>query len=106
MALFADLPLSTQERMNSIGQERSLAAGECLINQADVDHILYLVESGELGGTKNNKIFRLQPVDVVVEVACLDHRPRTATVTALTPCTVLAFERETALAQFCAAPSD
>ena len=106
MALFADLPLSTQERMNSIGQERSLAAGECLINQDDVDHILYLVESGELGGTKNNKIFRLQPVDVVGEVACLDHRPRTATVTALTPCTVLAFERETALAQFCAAPSD
>ena len=61
MALFADLPLSTQERMNSIGQERSLAAGECLINQDDVDHILYLVESGELGGTKTTKSFGFSP---------------------------------------------
>ena len=106
MVFFTDFPLGIKERMKSTGQEKSLAAGECLNNQDDGDHVFYLVESGELGGEKINQIFRLQSGDVVGEVAFLDNQPRTATVTELTPCTVLAFERETAVGQFCAAPSD
>jgi CRP-like cAMP-binding protein len=106
VTFFSDLPQSIQDLLQSIGQEKYLVAGESLIEKDDVDHTLYWLESGELGVEKDNQIFRLQPGDIVGEVCFLDNRARTATVTALTTCKVLAFEREASLAQFCLTPID
>jgi CRP-like cAMP-binding protein len=93
MGFFSSLPRSIQIQMKEIGVEKFLGANEILIRKGDSDQKLYLLENGELNVQINGEIHSAFPGDVVGEIAFLDNRPRTATVTAKTPSTVLSFER-------------
>jgi pyrroloquinoline quinone (PQQ) biosynthesis protein C len=104
MGFFSSLPRSIQIQMKEIGVEKFLGANEILIRKGDSDQKLYLLENGELNVQINGEIHSAFPGDVVGEIAFLDNRPRTATVTAKTPSTVLSFERQSTLQQFISDP--
>lgn len=104
MTFFSDLPLALQDKMKQFGHKKILDTKEILIKKGDSDQKLYLLENGELNVEKNDQIFNILPGDMVVEIAFLDNRPRTATVLAKIPSTVLSFDRESIFQQFISDP--
>ena len=105
MTFFADLPQSIQKRLESIGREKTFAAGESLINEDAIDPKLYLIKSGELRIERNKQTVRLLPGDAISDVNFLDKLNRETTVTAFTTCTVLACEPKDTLEKFSDDPS-
>ena len=105
MTFFADLPQSIQKRLESIGREKTFAAGESLINEDAIDPKLYLIKSGELRIERNKQTVRLLPGDAISDVNFLDKLNRETTVTAFTTCTVLACESKDTLEKFSDDPS-
>ncbi|MCJ7658905.1 MAG: cyclic nucleotide-binding domain-containing protein, partial [Anaerolineales bacterium] len=73
--------------------------GQVLFREGDLGDRFYIVESGQLVVTRsvNGKTIELSrrgPGDYVGEIALLQNRPRTATITCATACTLLSLEAE------------
>jgi len=110
MSFFHTLSSELQQALQQLGLRRQLEPGDVLIERGDVDKNLFVLESGELrvDTSLNGQelCIALKPGDVVGEMAFLDNRPRTATVVASSPSTVLAFDRETTFQHLSDRPLD
>ena len=74
---------------------RELAAGDVLMREGEVGERFYVIETGEAEVTRDGAHVTDRGVgEYVGEIALLRDVPRTATVTAKTPMTVLSLERE------------
>jgi CRP-like cAMP-binding protein len=94
----ADLPPELEQRLQEIGSRLDLARGQPLLRRGEAGTALYLVSAGELEvRTPSGERRSVGPGGIVGEMAFLDHRPRSADVTALTPSVLIAVERLVAL---------
>ena len=94
--LFARLPRETIERLGRLAIERHFDAGADIISEGDAGVGFFLILSGsaEVRHKGNPQpIRRLGPGDYFGELALLDGRPRSATVTASEPVRCLALSR-------------
>lgn len=67
----------------------SVKAGEVLFRAGDPAECMYVVLSGQARIGDGNVVFEeLSPGGMVGEMALIDHAPRSATVTAVTDCTL------------------
>jgi CRP-like cAMP-binding protein len=70
--------------------EVSATEGDVLIREGRFGHESFVILDGEAGVTRRGEFLaRLGPGDFFGELSVLDHKVRTATVTALTPITLL-----------------
>jgi len=92
---FADLPTDLLENVADGSESVDLDAGVVIIEEGSESDEMYVVVSGELVVTKKGTaekevtLARLNPGEVVGEIALLDEAPRTATVTTALPTTLL-----------------
>ena len=94
--LFAAASQASLERLASGATEVDVAAGTPVVVEGDVADAFYAVVGGELevnavgeGGGEPHRLRALGPGTYFGEIGLLGHIPRTATVTATTPCTLL-----------------
>jgi CRP/FNR family cyclic AMP-dependent transcriptional regulator len=92
----ASVPLfsaCSQKELQAVAKasdEINLPAGRVLCTQGEVGREAFILVQGEALVRRNDrKVATLGPGSCVGELALLDHGPRTATVTATTPVTVL-----------------
>jgi signal transduction histidine kinase len=86
---FSDLPDDLLSRVCDAADQIHLREGEVIIHEGSDSEEMYVVVEGELvvtklSGGKDIELGRIEPGDVVGEIALLDQAPRTATVSALT----------------------
>lgn len=82
--LFSATPDHVLAGLATALDEVEFAAGKVLMKAGDVEDWLFVVIEGEVDVVRPDRRVRLGPGSVVGELAVLDPRPRTATVTALT----------------------
>ncbi|MEO5986319.1 MAG: MFS transporter [Candidatus Limnocylindria bacterium] len=98
--IFAGLPLARLEVAARQLVEMPMAKSEVVVRQGDVADRFYLVGDGTLAVSQSRvdvpdvHLRELGPGDVFGEIGLLRRSPRTATVTATTPGTLLALEAE------------
>ena len=93
--IFAPLPAPAIQRILVNLTRTELAAGDVLMSEGDVGERFYVIESGEAEVTRDGTHVTDRGVgEYVGEISLLRDVPRTATVTARTPMTVLSLERE------------
>lgn len=83
--LFAATPDHVLAGLATALDEVEFAAGEVLMRAGDVEDWLFVVVEGRVDVVRPDRRIELGSGSVVGELAVLDPRPRTATVTALTP---------------------
>jgi CRP/FNR family transcriptional regulator, cyclic AMP receptor protein len=89
---FEDLTPEDLERIATIGQRLTFAAGQPILNKDEVGGGLFVLLSGSATVEAGGKSHRLRPGDFLGEMSLLGHRPRSATVTAEEPVEVLTVE--------------
>lgn len=78
------------QRVAQAADEVDVAAGSVLIEQGQLAREAFVIVSGTAEVLVNgNKVAQVGPGECVGEMALLDHQPRTATVVALEPMTLL-----------------
>ena len=98
--LFAAAPVDVSSAIGDRSQFRQLKAGAVLFREGDGAEGFFAVESGGLKATRlspdgaEQVISLFGPGDVIGEMAMFDDAPRSATITALKPSTVIACGRE------------
>lgn len=93
VSLFAACSKSDLRRIAKLGAERHVAAGTVLIREGEPAAGFYVVAEGLASVTANgHELASAGPGSTVGEMALLDGGPRTATVTAMLPTRLLAFE--------------
>ena len=93
--LFASLPAPELEGLAARLTEVKAAPGTAIVTEGEIGHHLYVVEDGEVEVTRDGRpVATLARGDYFGEIALLRHVPRTATVVAKTPATLLSLERE------------
>ena len=93
--LFASLPAPELEGLAARLAEVRATAGTAVVREGEIGHHLYVIEDGELEVIHHDHpVATLGPGDSFGEIALLRHVPRTATVVARTPATLLSLERE------------
>jgi hypothetical protein len=93
--VLSNLPDVCLERLAANAVPRQVSVGEVVVAEGEVGDEFYMVESGELQVTKDDHdVRRLGPGDSFGEVALLHSIPRTATVTALEPSSLLSLDHE------------
>jgi MFS family permease len=93
--LFAGLPPAAQESLAERLVRRDVPAGTHVIEAGEAGDLFYLVESGRLTALRGgDALSAMGPGDCFGEIALLRDVPRTATVVADEPSTVLTLERE------------
>jgi MFS family permease len=93
--IFAPLPIETLERLSHALVELSPGPGEGIITQGEAGERFYLIASGEVEVHVDGAFRRNQSEgDCFGEIALLHSVPRTATVTALEDCRLLALDRD------------
>ena len=97
IGLFAELPGETLTRLAEVMQRAEVAAGTPIVREGDDGDRFYVLLSGlaavsqsALGGRRV-----IRAGEYFGEVALAMQVPRTATVTAMTPCVVASCDRET-----------
>ena len=97
IGLLAGLPGETLAKLGDRMERRSLAPGERVLEQGEEGERFYVVLSGLLRATQDERGDRgvMRPGDYFGEVALLMGTPRTATVAAVTPATIASCDRET-----------
>jgi ATP-binding cassette, subfamily B, bacterial len=97
IALLARLPGERLADLATRMRREIVPAGETVIVEGDEGDRFYVVLSGMLGVTQNERGFRtmLRPGDYFGEVALAMQVPRTASVYAVTQSTVASCDRET-----------
>ncbi len=95
-AVFASLPPPQLESVAGRTRWVTLEAGKVLIREGDPGDRFYILESGSFRVTIAGRQVSTveEPGEGIGEIALLRGVPRTATVTALGPCVLLALERE------------
>ncbi len=94
VGLFADVPGRTLAALAQRASEVEVAAGTLVIAEGAVEEHLYAVVSGQLRVHRGERtITVLGPGSTVGELAALVPEPRTASVTALEPTTLLRIDR-------------
>jgi CRP/FNR family cyclic AMP-dependent transcriptional regulator len=88
--LFASLSNSDLQKIAKISDEVTVEAGRVLFEQGAVGHEAYVIVDGEASVKRGDTELAVMGAgECFGELALLDRGPRTATVTALTPLTVL-----------------
>ncbi|MGH2477860.1 MAG: cyclic nucleotide-binding domain-containing protein [Candidatus Limnocylindrales bacterium] len=92
----ATVPLfsgATTKELRSVAKasvEMTIDEGKQFVSQGEIGREAFIIVEGQAEVSRGgNKITTLGPGDCVGELALLDHGPRTASVTAKTPLTVL-----------------
>jgi MFS family permease len=99
LPLFAPLPLAVVETLALRLQEREHAPGEAIVRQGEEGRSFYVIAGGRVEVHEDGELRRcLETGGFFGEIALLRDVPRTATVTAVTPVTTLAMDREDFLA--------
>lgn len=96
--LFEDLDDRSLESIANAAVEQSYAPGQEVVRQGDTGVGAFIIRSGKVEilqehGGQQHKIGELGPGDVFGEMALLDEFPRSATVRAKEPTTVLGIQR-------------
>lgn len=92
--IFAPLPIDTLERLSHDLVSVTPAPGEAVAVQGEPGNRFYLIEAGEVEVVVNGLLRRTQAAgECFGEIALLKDVPRTATVTALEGCRLLALDR-------------
>ncbi|MGH2450510.1 MAG: cyclic nucleotide-binding domain-containing protein [Candidatus Limnocylindria bacterium] len=96
--LFEDLDDRSLESIANAAIEQSYAPGQEVVRQGDTGVGAFIIRSGKVEilqehGGQQHKIGELGPGDVFGEMALLDEFPRSATVRAKEPTTVLGIQR-------------
>ena len=92
--LFAPLPASHLEDVAGRFVPVSVSPGEVVIKEGDVGDRFYVVEDGEVAVSQNGRpVATLGPGKYFGEIALLHDVPRVASVTAVSPTTLLALDR-------------
>jgi CRP/FNR family transcriptional regulator, cyclic AMP receptor protein len=82
------------EIIAGIARETSFPAGAALVTEGEAGDSLILIRNGEATVDQGGRTLRkLGPGDFLGEIALIDGRPRTATVTALGPIEALVIDR-------------
>lgn len=90
ISLFSALSKRDLQRIAKASNEITREAGAQLADQGDAGREAFVIIEGSATVKRNGrKVATLGPGDAVGEMSLLDHGPRTATVTADTPITVL-----------------
>ncbi|CAN5524578.1 N/A [soil metagenome] len=88
--LFSALSKRDLQRIAKASNEITREAGAQLVDQGDAGREAFVIIEGTATVKRNNrKVGTLGPGDAIGELSLLDHGPRTATVTADTPMTLL-----------------
>ncbi|QXC59922.1 cyclic nucleotide-binding domain-containing protein [Aquihabitans sp. G128] len=88
--LFSALSKRDLQRIAKASNEINRDAGTVLVDQGDAGREAFVIIDGTATVKRNNrKVGTLGPGDAIGELSLLDHGPRTATVTADTPMTLL-----------------
>ncbi len=87
VALFSATPDRVLAGVAGVLDEVSFAKGEVLMHEGDIEDWLFVVVRGRVQVTRVDRVVEMGDGSVVGELAALDPRPRTATVTALDPVT-------------------
>ena len=89
--LFSACSKRDLQKIARASNEINIDAGRILVEQGDAGREMFVVVEGEAAVKRNNRkvVTSLGPGDAIGELALLDHGPRTATVEAATPMTVL-----------------
>ena len=96
VALLAGLPGETLARLGKAMEREEVAPGTVVVREGDDDDRFYVVFAGMLAVSNTIGPRRLlRPGDYFGEVAPAMGVPRTATVTAMTPCVVASCDRAT-----------
>lgn len=92
---FAQMPDSTRARILALAEDVTAEAGAVLMEQGDVGREAFIVMSGQAAVTVNgNQVATVGERSLIGEMALIDRRPRSATVTALTDMELLCFDAE------------
>jgi hypothetical protein len=93
--LFASPPAPEFEGLAARLTEVTVAPGTAIVTEGEVGHHFYVIEDGEAEVSRDGHLVAtLGRGDYFGEIALLRHVPRTATVVAKTPTTLLSLERE------------
>jgi CRP-like cAMP-binding protein len=97
IGLFAELPGETLTKLADRMRRDELAAGTPVVREGDPGDRFYVLLSGIAAVSQNSLGGRrvLRPGEYFGEVALAMDVPRTATVTAMTPCVVASCDRAT-----------
>ena len=88
--IFAGLGAKELDAVRSLLTELSIEPGTVLAKQGSYGHEFFVVESGTAQVERDGDLLaEVGPGDFQGEIALLDGRPRTATVTATSPMTIL-----------------
>lgn len=88
------LPYAVLRRIRSAGTSLQTKANHVLIEQGAHDRSLYLIEDGEVEVLRDGRrVARIEPGEMVGEIAFLDERPRTATVRTTVPSSFTRLDR-------------
>jgi CRP-like cAMP-binding protein len=92
--LFSGCTDKELRQIDELMTEIDIGEGRVLMRQGEVALECYVIESGEVVVTKDGQeLARRGPGTIVGEMALIDHGPRTATVTAVTPVTAYVLNR-------------
>jgi HEAT repeat protein len=99
VSMFAGLEGEELAALADIAMEKNFAAGELLMEEGQLAHHLYVLVSGKVEifrkiDSKEYPLAVLGPKECFGEMAILDDEPRSASVRALEPSTVLKVDRE------------
>ena len=92
--LFSQLDQNDLQTLSASARERDYQSGEVLMHQGDSGVGLFILSRGKVSITqvRNSEVFDLGTLEsgqVFGELSLLDDMPRTATVTAIEPCSVI-----------------
>ncbi|MDP7637079.1 MAG: iron-containing redox enzyme family protein [Phycisphaerae bacterium] len=96
------LSTDTYQHLLRIAETLTISEGEILIREGGRHRTLYVLESGSLGVSQKTddgeqQLGTIESGDVVGEIAFIDQRPRSATVTVLQPSQLLKFDYATVM---------
>ncbi len=93
--LFAGVAAEDLSSIARLAEERSFAAGECIVTEGELGDELYIIMSGSVAITRGGEpVNTLMPGEAFGEISVLDAGPRTATAAALVETEVLAITSE------------
>ena len=97
--LFAGLPPRHLKRIGDLTEEVRFMEGATVVRQGDAGDTFFVILEGEakVAGPSGRVVNRLRPGEYFGEISLLDGGPRTASVVAETPLTMLALSRSALL---------